>query len=203
VVERVHGEPAILTTFLRDATYTSYVNGVASMDQRLVRFYLRPGYEDPGYGSWNAPYDVPAGSRTGVLATFNGGFKIADAQGGFYLDGVYHGSLVRGSASIVYYKNGTIKIGEWGRDFTMNSSIAGVRQNLRLLVDRGRITPDLDQDVETSRGATLGRGSGRRTCSLTGRRTVRPVEDLIMRDAMMLCLEVGWLVLFCVGLYVA
>jgi decaprenyl-phosphate phosphoribosyltransferase len=37
---------------------------------------------------------------------------------------------------------------------------------------------------------------------LTARRTVRPVEDLIMRDAIMLCLEAAWLVLFCVGLYV-
>jgi len=29
------------------------------------------------------------------------------------------------------------------------------------------------------------------------------VEDLIMRDAKMLCFEGVWLVLFCVGLYVA
>jgi hypothetical protein len=158
VVEKVQGEPAVLTTFLRDATYTSYVNGIASIDQRLVRFYLRPGYEDPGSGNWNAPYDVPAGSRKGLLATFNGGFVIADAQGGFYLNGNYDGSLVTGAASVVYYKNGTIKIGEWGRDFTMNSSIAGVRQNLKLLVDNGKISPNLDDDVETSWGATLGGG---------------------------------------------
>jgi hypothetical protein len=38
---------------------------------------------------------------------------------------------------------------------------------------------------------------------LTARRTVRPVEDLITRDALMLCFEAAWLVLFCVGLYVA
>ena len=38
---------------------------------------------------------------------------------------------------------------------------------------------------------------------LTARQTVRPVEDLIMRDAIMLCLEVAWLVLFSVGLYAA
>ena len=82
VVEKVNREPALLTTFLRDATYTSYVNGIASIDQRLVRFYLRPGYEDPGYGNWKAPNDVPSGSRAGLLATFNGGFKISDAGGG-------------------------------------------------------------------------------------------------------------------------
>jgi hypothetical protein len=38
---------------------------------------------------------------------------------------------------------------------------------------------------------------------LSARKTVRPVEDLITRDAVMLCCEVAWLVLFCVGLYVA
>jgi decaprenyl-phosphate phosphoribosyltransferase len=38
---------------------------------------------------------------------------------------------------------------------------------------------------------------------LTARQTVRPVEDLIMRDAIMLCFEAAWLVLFSVGLYVA
>jgi decaprenyl-phosphate phosphoribosyltransferase len=37
---------------------------------------------------------------------------------------------------------------------------------------------------------------------LTARGTVRPVEDLITRDVIMLCCEVAWLVLFCVGLYV-
>ena len=36
---------------------------------------------------------------------------------------------------------------------------------------------------------------------LTARRTVRPVEDLITRDAFMLCCEVVWLLLFCAGLY--
>jgi len=36
---------------------------------------------------------------------------------------------------------------------------------------------------------------------LSARRTVRPVEDLITRDVVMLCCEVAWLALFCVGLY--
>jgi hypothetical protein len=157
VVEKVNGEPAILTTFLRDATYTGDVNGIASIDQRLVKFYLRPGTEDPGAG-WTVPYDVPTGQRTGLLATFNGGFKLDSAGGGFYLNGIYHGSLVKGAASIVYYKNGTMKIGEWGRDFTMNSSIAGVRQNLKLLVDHGNVSANANSDVMTNWGATLGGG---------------------------------------------
>ena len=38
---------------------------------------------------------------------------------------------------------------------------------------------------------------------LTARRSVRPVEDLITRDPIMLCCEVAWLALFCAGLYAA
>ena len=165
VVEKVKGEPAILVTFLRDGgQYTSYSNGIASIDQRLVKFSLRPGTEDPGSapgdgGNWGVANYIPPGQRTGVLATFNGGFKLDSAGGGFYLNGMYHGSLVNGTASIVYYKNGTMKIGEWGRDFTMNSSIEGVRQNLELLVDHGKLSPDANSAVKTGAwGATLGGG---------------------------------------------
>jgi hypothetical protein len=36
---------------------------------------------------------------------------------------------------------------------------------------------------------------------LSGRRTIRPVEDMIMRDAVMLACELSWLILFILGLY--
>ncbi len=160
VVEKVNGQPAIFTTFLRDATYTSYVNGIASMDQRLVKFQLHPGSEDPGpgnWGAWGSTY-IPPGARTGLLATFNGGFKLDSAEGGFYLNGESKGSLVNGAASIVYYKNGTIKIGSWGQEVRMTPQVEGVRQNLKLLIDHGKIAPNLNQNIETSFGATLGGG---------------------------------------------
>jgi hypothetical protein len=157
-VEKVNGNPAILTTFLRDATYTSQVNGVASIDQRLVKFSLRPGTEDPGAGNWGVSNYIPTSQRKGLLATFNGGFKLDSAGGGFYLNGIYHGSLVKGTASIVYYKNGTIKIGEWGRDFKMSSSIEGVRQNLMLLVDHSKVAANASSNVMSNWGATLGGG---------------------------------------------
>jgi decaprenyl-phosphate phosphoribosyltransferase len=40
-----------------------------------------------------------------------------------------------------------------------------------------------------------------RFAMLTGRRTVRPVEDMITRDGFMIACEVAWLALFIVGLY--
>ena len=59
---------------------------------------------------------------------------------------------------MVYYRNGAVKIGEWGRDVRMTSSVVGVRQNLRLIVDHGRVPASVNQDVLGSWGATLGGG---------------------------------------------
>jgi hypothetical protein len=161
VLESVKGHPAIFGTFLRQSsTYSSYVSGIVSMDQRLVKFSLRPGSEDPGPGAWGANSDpwIPPSERLGLLATFNGGFKLNASRGGFYLNGKTHGSLANGAASVVYYKNGTIKIGTWGRGVTMSGDVAGVRQNLKLIVDGGQVPASVDSNVQSAWGSTLGGG---------------------------------------------
>ncbi len=159
VLASVNGVPAIYGTYLRpDSSHTSYVAGIASMDQRLLSFQLRPGAEDPGPASWGyAPY-LPAGSRRGLLATFNGGFKLDMAGGGFYLNGITKGTLDPGAASLVYYKDGRVAIGTWGRGVSMSPSVLGVRQNLKLIVDHGAVPASVNQNVETQWGATLGGG---------------------------------------------
>ena len=159
VLETVKNEPAIFGTFLRaDKVHTSVVAGIVSLDQRLVRFGLRPGVEDPGPGHWKASTWVPPGTRRGLLATFNGGFKLDSAAGGFYLNGKHKGALVKGAASVIYYRDGTIKIGSWGRDLGMTPNVVGVRQNLKLLIDHGQVSPSVNSDVLSKWGATLGGG---------------------------------------------
>ena len=159
VLDSVDSIPAIYGTYLRpDSVHTSYVAGIASMDQRLLTFQLRPGAEDPGPGNWGYAPWLPPGSRTGLLATFNGGFKLDAAGGGFYLNGLTTGTLTQGAASLVYYKNGHVAIGEWGRGLAMSSQVLGVRQNLRLIVDHGAVPASVDQNVQTQWGATLGGG---------------------------------------------
>jgi hypothetical protein len=159
VLASVHGVAAVYGTYLRpDRTHTSYVAGIASMDPRLLTFQLRPGHEDPGPANWGyAPY-LPPGSRAGLLATFNGGFKLNQAGGGFYLNGITRGTLTTGAASMVYYRGGKMTVGVWGRDVRMTSQVAGVRQNLKLIVDHGAIPAAVDQDVLSQWGATLGGG---------------------------------------------
>lgn len=159
VLASVHGVPAMYGTYLRpDRTHTSYVAGIASMDQRLLRFQLHPGAEDPGPGNWGAPAWIPPGSRRGLLATFNGGFKINVAGGGFYLNGVTKGTLTQGAASLVFYKSGRVSVGQWGRDVRMAPDVEGVRQNLRLIVDHGTVPASVNSNITTSWGATLGGG---------------------------------------------
>jgi len=161
ILARVHGVPAIYGTYLRpDKVHTSYVAGIASMNPHLLKFELHPGSEDPGAGNWGkAQPDIPAGQRRGLLATFNGGFKVASSRGGFFLNGTTRGVLQRGIASMVFYKNGNLRIGVWGQGgLRMTGKVAGVRQNLRPVVVNGRVPPSVDQNVQTNWGATLGGG---------------------------------------------
>ena len=161
ILAKAHNVPAIYGTYLRpDKVHTSYVAGIASMNPHLLKFELHPGSEDPGAGNWGkAQPDIPPGQRRGLLATFNGGFKVASSQGGFFLNGTTRGVLQRGIASMVFYKNGDLTIGVWGQHgLRMTGKVAGVRQNLRPVVINGRVPSSVDQNVQTNWGATLGGG---------------------------------------------
>ena len=160
VAVNVKGVPAIFKTYVRESrTYSSYYAGIVSMDQRLLKFSLRPGSEDPSPGNWGAPLDIAPGQRTGLAATFNSGFRIASSGGGFYLHGHYDGALVKGEASEVYYRDGRLRIGSWGYGgLRMGSDVAAVRQNLKLIVRGGEIPASVNSDVVSTWGATLGGG---------------------------------------------
>lgn len=160
VAVSVKGLPAVFKTYVRQSkTYSSYYAGLVSMDQRLLRFSLRPGTEDPGYGHWGAPMDIPSGHRHGLVATFNSGFRVASSGGGFYLNGHYDQGLVKGAASEVYFKNGQLRIGRWGvGPLRMGPDIAAVRQNLRPIVINRHVPASVNQNVLSSWGATLGGG---------------------------------------------
>jgi hypothetical protein len=160
VLGTVNGKPAIYGTELRASKiYSSYVSGVVSMDQDLVKFYLHPGAEDPGPGNWGKALTyIPPGARQGLLATFNGGFRIDSSGGGFYLNGGTRGALTAGTASVVYYCNGRLKIGVWDKTVQMTKQVCGVRQNLHLIVSGGHVPASVDSNVTTTWGATLGGG---------------------------------------------
>ncbi|MDX6355880.1 MAG: hypothetical protein QOF98_2783, partial [Streptomyces sp.] len=144
----VHGEPLVQGTYVRpDAEHTSYEAAVAWISGKHSRFQLHPGFREPGE-TFDVPPTIPEGERTNLVATWNGGFRITDggSRGGFYLDGKTAGELRDGAASEVFYRDGSIKIGVWGRDARMTPDVVGVRQCLELMVDGGAVVPDIDDD---------------------------------------------------------
>jgi hypothetical protein len=143
-----HGQPLVQGTYVRpDSEHTSYEAAVAWISGKYSRFQLHPGFREPGE-TFDVPPTIPEGQRTDLVATWNGGFRITDggSRGGFYLDGKTAGELRDGAASEVFYRDGSIKIGVWGRDASMTPDVVGVRQCLELMVDGGAVVPDIDDD---------------------------------------------------------
>ena len=138
VASRVDGIPAVYVTRVRaDDVHTSYYASVMWIDTELTKAMFVPGYEEPGGPN---PYDgaLPRKFWPDVLANVNGGFRLEGTQGGYYYDGEMVKPLVKGKASAVIYKDGSIVVGKWGRDVDMDADVAAVRQNLDLIVDKGR-----------------------------------------------------------------
>ena len=151
------GVPIVEWAGLRpDAQHTSDLAYVAWMSQKALSFQLHPGSQQPG-GSFPTPDDLAPGDRTGLVATWNGGFKVNpnDSLSGYYEDGRTVRALVDGKASEVFYRDGSVKIGKWGRDVSMTSQVIGVRQNLSLLVDNGQVMAAGSSGSGTQWGVTI------------------------------------------------
>lgn len=149
------GKPAIRAAFLRpDATHTSYLVGVVLLDQKLVKCALHPGFEVPGPSS-SQPSQVPNSQRDALLATFNSGFTMQDAKGGYWQDGHSVVPLRRGAASMVLYRDGHVDVVSWTAA-APGPDVVAVRQNLALLVDNGKLSPHIDSTSTNDWGKTVG-----------------------------------------------
>ena len=153
----VHGVPAVFTTFMApDAVHTSVVDGVAWMDTRLLGATLYSGSYIPGGGPYTHTAPISPAASSTLVAAFNAGFRMQDAQGGYYTDGKVVLPLVNGAASVVIYKDGSVNVGAWGTDVKMTPSVASVRQNLSLLVDGGKVVPGIASNEGDRWGKVLG-----------------------------------------------
>jgi hypothetical protein len=152
----VGGRPALYAAFLRpDPVHTSLTAALVWINPRLAAFHLVAGSVDPGGAGWPCMAPLATALRRRLLATFNPGFRLKDSQGGYYQEGRSARPLIPGAASLVIMQDGTATVGQWGRDVTMTSTVAAVRQNLSLIVDGGQITPGVYQNSSRSWGFTV------------------------------------------------
>jgi len=153
----VDGVPAVYEAFVRpDPVHTSQVVGIAWMDTKLLHATLYSGSYIPGGGPYTHSAPISPTAATTLVAAFNAGFRMDQAQGGYYTDGRTIIGLRTGAASFVIYKNGSATVGAWGRDVTMTPDVVSVRQNLDLLVDNGQPVPGLNANDTSQWGFTLG-----------------------------------------------
>lgn len=151
------GNPILEEAALRpDAQHTSELAYAAWLSQKSLSFTLQPGFQQPG-GSWPVPDSVSGAELNGLVATWNGGFKVHpdDALGGYYANGVTAVPLVKGRASEVFHRDGSLSIGAWGTDEKMTPDVVAVRQNLDLLVRNGAVQADRSSGSSAQWGYTI------------------------------------------------
>lgn len=152
----VNDRVAARATYLRpDAQHTGYLVGVVWMDPKLVKFTLHPGYNVPGGTGWAEPNQIPQKLRASVLATFNSGFMMQDSQGAMWQKGRSTGPLRQGGAAMVITDDGTLDVVKWRGQ--PGPGVHTIRQNLVLMVDKGKVTPEvLNSSYTAEWGATIG-----------------------------------------------
>jgi hypothetical protein len=129
-------------TFVRPDTARPYATvGVLLLDRRRIRLHITGGTEDPGGDlGVKGPGVMPEADRKNVLVAWNGGFRGPHGGYGMYADGKQYRPLRSGFASVAVTKDGSMTIGEWGRDLTWSPEIVAVRQNAVLLVEHCEVS---------------------------------------------------------------
>ena len=151
----VGGLTAVYTTTLRLPDNPSVSAGVAWMDTTLLRATLYSGSLSPGGLFWQNTAPISAAASQSLVAAFNGGFLLKDSNGGYLSEGHLVAPLRPGAASLVIKSDGSITVGQWGRDVTMAPDVVSVRQNLTLLVDGGHPVPGLNPNDTSTWGFAL------------------------------------------------
>ena len=146
--------PVQIAQFRSDPLYPQMVAGVAWIDMHRASVVLYPGRLEPSVSLPRGLMEAPPTLRSRLLATFNSGFKLEDAHGGFALGGVTYAPLQNGVGTIVGYSDGRVDIEDWQYGPRAPAGVSFARQNLPLIVFGGQPNPNLSDGPEW--GATLG-----------------------------------------------
>ena len=137
---RIHPDPALPKSTVH----------VLLLNARRLRLHITGGTKSPGADlGVVGPGAIPKEDVASLIAAWNGGFQGTHAPDyGMFADGQEYRRLNNGLASIVVFKNGDVRMGQWGRDFAERTSdMVAIRQNSMLIVDNGEISPRIDESV--------------------------------------------------------
>jgi hypothetical protein len=148
--------PVLITSFRPEPTdYPRVVVGVAWINQSRTSVQIYPGVQEPAIAlATRGPEGVPPSLRSKLVATFNSGFKLSDASGGFAYEGHTYAPLQPDMGTIVRYAGGQVDVIAWHGGAVAGPDVVFARQNLPLIVNNGRPNPNLNDGPEW--GGTLG-----------------------------------------------
>jgi hypothetical protein len=147
--------PILLTTIRNQPEYPRVVVGLAWIDAKRTTVTLNPGREEPAVElPYRGSLEVPRYGRSRLLATFNSAFKLNDSGGGVVVKGHTYAPMRDGQGTLVGYSDGHADVVDWQLGAHAPSWVTFARQNLPLIVNEGRINPNLNDSAEW--GATLG-----------------------------------------------
>jgi hypothetical protein len=151
----VDGRPPVLvTSFRSERDYPRIVAYIAWFDHTRTSIAYYPGRYEPPSAPLRGPMEVPYGQRWRLLATFNSGFIHTDGNQGSSINGMEYEPLQRGLATMIAYRDGRVDIKSWTGGPVAGRRIAFARQSLPLIVDHGRLNPNLNDSTQW--GFTLG-----------------------------------------------
>jgi hypothetical protein len=104
------------------------------MNPQQVRFRFIPGYKWPENSPTISADHNPSTWTTTMIAAFNGAFKLSDHVGGYYYHGHTVAELRSGLGAFEVQRDGTLKVGVWGSDLSLNAQTLAVRENLPPIV---------------------------------------------------------------------
>ena len=156
----VAGSPTMARATVKPDPARPYAQAaLVRIDLSQTQLGLVPGTVEPvaakGVPPFPRPGDIPATDQATVLAAFNGGFKAVHGGYGMMVNGVTILPPKDGIATLVIYRDGSVRLGAWGRDITWTADLVAFRQNCPLLLDAGQINPSVNDGSRQEWGYTV------------------------------------------------
>jgi hypothetical protein len=153
------GSPLAYRTFIQPDPKRPYsLVAVVAFDLTRTRLGFVLGWEEPSVkGGPKGTGLIPTTDALpgNLLATFNGAFKSEHGAYGAMSDGIVALPARKGFATVVIYTDGSVKIGEYGKDLLSLDNALAWRQNCSLVIQNGQINPLVNDDSAEFWGANL------------------------------------------------